>query len=58
VAKIILAFVLLLLTYAIGIKIFRRMTNKERWSTVKIIGYALMCSVLSVVTLAVIVYTF
>jgi len=58
VVKIILAFVLLLLSYAVGIKMFRRMTRKDRWSTIKTLGYALVCSVLSVVTLAVIVYIF
>lgn len=57
-SKIILAFVLLLLTYAAGIKMFRRMTYRERWSTIKTLGYASFCALLSAVTLIIIVYTF
>jgi Tfp pilus assembly protein PilX len=58
VAKIIIAFVLLLVVYAVGIKAFRSMTNKERLSSIKTLGYASVCAFLSAVTLAIIVYTF
>ena len=57
-AKIILAFALLMMTYAVGIKTFRKLTNKERWSLLKTMGFAFGSAILSVITLVIIVTLF
>jgi hypothetical protein len=43
---------------ALGITLFRELSEKERWTTVKVVGFAMMCSLLTCVLLAFIVILF
>jgi hypothetical protein len=46
--KVILAFVLLFVLFFMGIKIAQKMTGKEALVLTKIVGYSILCSVLTI----------
>jgi hypothetical protein len=51
-------FLSLFLIFFFGIEIFRSLTRKEKWDTVKTVSYSLAIAALTVVTLIVIVVLF
>jgi hypothetical protein len=56
--RIILAFLFVFGLFYFGIDAFRHLTGREKWDLTKLIGYSLICAVLTVVALAVFVYAF
>lgn len=56
--KIIFAFVLLCILFFLGIKLAQKMTGKEALALTKIVGYSILCSVLSMTVLVGIVILF
>jgi hypothetical protein len=56
--KMILAFVLLFIAFYGIIKVARTMTGKEALALTKILGYSILCSVLSIAVLISIVVIF
>ena len=56
--KIIFAFVVLCILFFLGIKLAQKMTGKEALALTKIVGYSILCSVLSISALTMIVFLF
>lgn len=56
--KIIFAFVVLCILFFLGIKLAQKMTGKEALALTKIVGYSILCSVLSMTVLVGIVILF
>lgn len=56
--RVYLAFVLLALLFGFGIKMFRSLTGKEKLALTKVVGYSILCSVLSIAVLFCIVILF
>jgi hypothetical protein len=56
--KIILSFLFVFGLFFFGIKTIREMTGKQRWSLTKILGYSIICAVLTISVLIFIVLTF
>lgn len=56
--KVILAFVILFILFFMGIKLARNMTGKEALVLTKIVGYSIMCSLLTIAVLISIVVIF
>ena len=56
--KMLVTFLSLFLIFFFGIEIFRSLTKKEKWDTVKTVCYSLAIATLTVVTLIVIVILF
>lgn len=56
--KTLLVFVCISLVFAFAIYMYREMTGKERWEVIKIVGYASICSLFSLVFLAALVVAF
>jgi hypothetical protein len=56
--KIIFAFVVLCILFFLGIKLAQKMTGKEALALTKIVGYSILCSVLSMAVLISIVVIF
>lgn len=56
--KTAIAFIGFALAFAIVIQLYRDMTGKERWEAVKTIGYAVGCSLASVLFLTALVVFF
>jgi hypothetical protein len=54
----ILAFVLLCVLFFMGIKFAQKMTGKEALALTKIVGYSILCAVLSIAVLVGIVILF
>jgi hypothetical protein len=46
--KVILAFILLFVLFFMGIKFAQKMTGKEALALTKIVGYSILCSVLTI----------
>lgn len=56
--KTLIAFIGFAIGFALIIYGFRRLTGKEKWNTIKIVGYSLMCASVSIVFLFGIVLLF
>ncbi len=56
--KMLITFVSLFIIFFMGIDIFRRMTNKEKWALTKLLTYSTICAVLTMLTLIFIVLVF
>ncbi len=56
--RILLVFVFLAIVFGFTIKTVRQMTGKEKWALTKTAGYAIICSLLAVVTMIFIVILF
>ena len=56
--RILLVFVFLAIVFGFAIKTVRQMTGKEKWALTKTAGYAIICSLLAVVTMIFIVILF
>ena len=56
--KIILSFLLCFAIIFFGIKAFRSLTDKQRWSLTKIAGYSILCAALTIAVLVGIVVLF
>jgi hypothetical protein len=56
--KMLVAFLSLFLIFFFGIEIFRSLTRREKWDTVKTVTYSLAIAAITVVTLIVIVILF
>ena len=56
--RIILAFLVVFGAYYIGIPAFRALTGKEKWELTKLVMYSILCTVLTIITLAIFVVTF
>ena len=56
--KMITSFVCFWAAFAIGIDLFMRASGKEKFEFIKLMGYAIMCSVITVFFLAGIVFLF
>lgn len=56
--KIIFAFVVLCILFFLGIKLAQKMTGKEALALTKIVGYSILCAVLSMAVLSGIVILF
>lgn len=56
--RIILAFLFVFGLFYFGIDAVRNMTGKEQWSLTKTILYSIMCAVLTILLLALFVFTF
>jgi hypothetical protein len=49
--KIVLGFVLMFVAFFVGIQAVRGLTGREKWQLTKLIGYSIMCAVLTTVAL-------
>jgi len=49
--KIVLGFLLVFTAFFIGIQAVRGLTGRERWQLTKLIGYSIMCAVLTTAAL-------
>jgi hypothetical protein len=56
--KVLLAFVVLFILFFMGIKLAQNMTGKEALALTKIVGYSIMCSLLTIAVLISIVVIF
>lgn len=56
--KIIIGIVSLFLIFFFGIDIFRKMTKQEKISLTKWLGYSIVCSLLTILAVAIIVLPF
>ena len=56
--KVVLAFVLLFVLFFAGITLARNMTGKEALALTKMLGYSIICSLLTIVVLISIVVIF
>lgn len=56
--KILLSFVLCFIFVFFGIKAFRALSDKERWSLTKLAAYAILCSAISIAILVSVVILF
>lgn len=56
--KMLLTFVILTVIIAVGFKLFTKLTNSEKYSVLKIIGYSAACSIVALVLLTFIVILF
>ena len=56
--KALLFFVFVWVLVAIGIKVFRSATNKERWSAIKVVAFSMATAAIAValVTLTVVIF--
>jgi hypothetical protein len=56
--KTLVIFAILAAAFAFIIYLFREMTGKERWEVINLVGYAMVCSLASLLFLAAIVVAF
>jgi len=57
-AKVILAFLILFILFFMGITFARNMTGKEALALTKMLGYSILCSLLTIAVLISIVVIF
>ena len=57
-SKLVLLFLIVFAVFFIGIKVFQQLSGKEIWQLTKIVGYSILCSLLTMATLTVIVVLF
>jgi hypothetical protein len=58
VIRVFVAFFVFTLVFWFGIAAFRKITKRQRWRLTKIIGYSILCSMLSLLLLTTIVILF
>jgi hypothetical protein len=56
--KMLIAFISLFIIFFMGIDLFRKLTNREKWSFVKLASYSIVIAVLTVFVLVGIVILF
>lgn len=56
--RAILTFIILFAAFHFGINAWRAMTGRDQWVLVKSIGYSILCSALTIVTLTFFVVLF
>jgi len=56
--KIIIGLLSIFITFFFGIDIFRKLTGKEKISLTKWLGYSILCSLLTILVVAIIVLLF
>lgn len=56
--KMLFAFLFFSVAFAIGIEAFRRLSGKEKWQVVKLLGYASVCAFVTIMFLSGIVILF
>jgi hypothetical protein len=56
--KIILAFLFVFGIFFFGIKRYRELSGSNKWELTKLVGYSIMCSLLTIVLLVLIVILF
>jgi hypothetical protein len=56
--RMFLAFAMLYCMYYLAIRYYRRLTGRQRWSLVKMMGYSTLLAVLTIGTMVGIVLTF
>jgi len=56
--KIILAFLFVFGLFFFGIRAVRDMTGKDKWALTKLVGYSIICAVLTLAALIAIVVIF
>jgi len=56
--KIILAFLFAFAICYFGIQGYRDLSGKDKWALTKLVGYSIMCSLLTIVLLVLIVILF
>ena len=49
--KIVLGFVLVFVAFFVSIQVVRGLTGREKWQLTKLIGYSIMCAVLTTTAL-------
>ena len=49
--KIIIGFILVFAGFFVGIQAFRSLTKKEKWQLTKLVGYSIICAVLTTLAL-------
>lgn len=57
-ARVVLIFLLLTGSIAIGISAFRELTGKEKWRLTKLVAYGTMCAAIAFVILGLVVSIF
>lgn len=56
--RIILAFVVIFGLFFFGIKSLRALTGKEKWQLTKLLGYSILCSLLTITAMISLVILF
>jgi hypothetical protein len=56
--KIVVGFVLVFAAFFVGIQAVQGLTGRERWQLTKLIGYSIMCAVLTTAALVGVVLLF
>ncbi len=56
--KIVFSFLIVFLVFFFGISQLRKMSGKEKWQLTKLVGYSIICSSLTFLTIAFIVLLF
>ena len=56
--RMILAFFAVFVVFYLGINLFRHLTGLEQWRLTKLLAYSILCSALTVLTLALVVVLF
>ena len=56
--KIVLIFAVVFFCFFLGIDLLRRLTGSEKWQLTKMVGYAILCSVLTLGVLSFLVLLF
>ena len=57
-SKMIVAFMLILFGFVVGIDVFRKMTKSEKLGLTKLLAYSIMCTVMTMVVITSIVLIF
>ena len=56
--KMLIAFVSLFVIFFVGIDLFRKFTNKEKWAVIKTVSYSAMVALLVILVLVALVILF
>lgn len=56
--KILLAFLFVFGIFYFGIKSYRDLSGKDKWTLTKLMGYSIMCALMAIVLLMLIVILF
>lgn len=56
--RLLFVFLIVFALFFFGIKKYGDLTNKEKWDIIKVLGYSLMCSILTIGSMIFIVVLF
>lgn len=56
--RLVLIFLIVFALFFFGINGYRGLTKKEKWDIIKVLGYSVACSVLTIFVLSLIVIVF